>query len=265
MLELARAWWQTHKLLQQDRKDIEDLPARIKSERAQLGTGGRYAYIHTQNLAKNERDLETAKAMVPELEKQLRELEQAYSEAGFDETPYSTWTAGEMLVGGRGIKEVGSALDMAGSPAGLQATGVEFDLALGAGAVRQLGRAALKKGVVKAPSSPPQLPTFTSGGKTTAVLRTQSGDVPLLSGRAGPAASLPKGTPGFNAISKTHVEGHAGAVMRQRGIKEATIYINNPRICVPCERNLATMLPAGSKLTVVLPDGTSKTFIGNAR
>jgi hypothetical protein len=42
---------------------------------------------------------------------------------------------------------------MAGSPAGLQATGVEFDLALGAGAVRQLGKAALRKTLIKSPSN----------------------------------------------------------------------------------------------------------------
>jgi hypothetical protein len=154
---------------------------------------------------------------------------------------------------------------MSGSPAGLQPTNIEFDIALGGGVVRRLGKAALSKALTGAPKSIPKLPNFTQGGKTSGVLRTSSGDVPLVSGRGGPANLLAKPTPGFNSITKTHVEGHAAAIMRQQGIKEATIYINNPRICLPCQQNLANMLPSGSRLTVVLPDGTSRTFIGNAR
>jgi len=110
-----------------------------------------------------------------------------------------------------------------------------------------------------------ELPPFTKGGKTSGVLRTPTGDIALSSGRAGPATSLPKGTPGFNAITSTHVEGHAAAIMRQQGIQEATIFINNPRICLPCRQNLAHMLPPGARLTVMFPDGSSTTFIGNAR
>jgi hypothetical protein len=111
----------------------------------------------------------------------------------------------------------------------------------------------------------PKLPPYQQGAKTEGVIRTPSGDVPLRSGRAGPATSLPKGSPGFNAITSTHVEGHAAAHMRQNGLQEATIYINNPRICLPCRQNLAHMLPPDARLTVVLPDGSSETFIGNAR
>jgi hypothetical protein len=115
------------------------------------------------------------------------------------------------------------------------------------------------------PARDPELPKFTRGEKTSGVLRTAAGDIPLLSGRAGPAASLTKPTAGFNAITSTHVEGHAAAMMRQQGIDHATLYINNPEICLPCKQNLANMLPSGSKLTIVLPDGTSTTYIGNAR
>lgn len=111
----------------------------------------------------------------------------------------------------------------------------------------------------------PKLPPYQQGAKTEGVIRTPSGDVPLRSGRAGPATSLPKGSPGFNAITSTHVEGHAAAHMRQNGLQEATIYINNPRICLPCRQNLAHMLPPDARLTVVLPDGSSETFLGNAR
>jgi hypothetical protein len=144
MLELAHAWWQTKGALQRARRDIEELPRRIASERAQLGSGGRYAYIHTQNLAKAQRGLETAKALVPQLQKQQSDLEQQYHDSGYAEVPYSTWTPGETLVGGRGIEDVGRAVSMGGSPAGLKPTGIEFDIALGAPAILQLGKAVLR-------------------------------------------------------------------------------------------------------------------------
>jgi hypothetical protein len=98
MLELAGAWSQTRDQLDQYRRDIERLPSRIASERAQLGSGGRYAYVHTQNLANAEQDLETAKAQVPELEAQLRELEKEYHESGYDDVGYGTTTPGETFV-----------------------------------------------------------------------------------------------------------------------------------------------------------------------
>jgi hypothetical protein len=265
MLELAGAWVHTKDRLDQYRSDLEKLPKRIESELSQLGTGGRYAYVHTQNLAKAQKDLETAKAQVPKLEAQLRVLEKEYHDSGFDDVPYGSWTPGETIISGRGIKEVGDVLKYGGSPAGLKPTGIEYEVALGAASALQLGKAALKAGLATAPSSAPKLATFSTGGKTSGVFRTSAGDLSFVSGRTGPASLVPKATPGFNAITRTHVEGHAAATMRQKGIKEATIYINNPKICLPCQQNLANMLPSGSKLTVVLPDGTSKTFIGNAR
>jgi hypothetical protein len=117
---------------------------------------------------------------------------------------------------------------------------------------------------VPAPRPVPSLPKY-DGGKTSGVLRFGESDVPLLSGKAGPGETLPKPAPGFNAITSTHVEGHAAAMMRQQGIKEATLYINNPKICLPCRQNIEHMLPLGSKLTIVLPDGTTVTYLGNAR
>jgi len=116
------------------------------------------------------------------------------------------------------------------------------------------------------PSAParPSLPTFTPGGKTSGVLRTPTGDVPLQSGWQGPASSIPRGTSGFDIVTRTHVEGHAAAVMRQQGLTEATVHINNPQICTSCSKLLPRMLPPGSRLTVVLPDGTSVTFTGVA-
>ena len=67
---------------------------------------------------------------------------------------------------------------------------------------------------------------------------------------------------GFNAYTKTHVEGHAVALMHQGGITEAELTINNPVICRQCNRLLPRMLPSGAKLTVHLPDGRSVTFVG---
>ncbi len=49
-----------------------------------------------------------------------------------------------------------------------------------------------------------------------------------------------------------HVEGHAAAFMRQTGITEGTLKINNPNICRRCMKNLPTMLPAGGTLRVML-------------
>jgi hypothetical protein len=273
MLELAHVWWQTDMALRLARRDVKELPTRIARERAQFGSGGRYAYIHPQNLAKLQQELETAKALVPQLQQQLRDLEDLYHMAGFDDVPFSTWSPEDRPISGKGIKHVGVAVAMSGPPASLRPTGIEFDavsVAFAGPAILRLGRGILGRALATAAtriSKPgiPQLVRFVAGGKTTGVLRIAGREISLTSGRAGPAASLPKGTPGFNAITATHVEGHAAAIMRQEGLREATVYINNPQICLPCRQNLAHMLPAGSKLTVVLPDGTAHVFIGNAR
>jgi len=59
-----------------------------------------------------------------------------------------------------------------------------------------------------------------------------------------------------------HVEGHAAALMRQDGIMEGTLYINNSAVCVSYTKLLPTMLPADASLNVVLPDGTVTLFTG---
>jgi hypothetical protein len=116
----------------------------------------------------------------------------------------------------------------------------------------------------KATGGAPSLPSFRIGGKTVGVLRTSSGNISLESGWAGPASSVPRGTSGFDIVTRTHVEGHAAAAMRQGGITEGTLHINNPKICNPCTTLLPRMLPPGSKLTVVTPSG-STTFVGVGR
>ncbi len=153
MLGLAHTWWQTKGALEQARRDIEALPRRIASERAQLGSGGRYAYIHSQNLAKARRNLEAAKALAPELEKQLGDLQQQYRDSGYDEIPYWAFTPAETIVGGVGIEEVGRAVARRGTPVGLQSTGIEFEIAsalLAGPAVLRLGKAILRRAAASA-------------------------------------------------------------------------------------------------------------------
>jgi hypothetical protein len=109
------------------------------------------------------------------------------------------------------------------------------------------------------------LPPYKEGGKTYGLLMAGESELPLVSGVNGPAASIPKGTKGFDAYTRTHVEGHAAAFMREHGIKSAQLHINNPSICGNCDRLLPRMLETGSQLEVILPDGTSKIFIGEKR
>jgi hypothetical protein len=108
----------------------------------------------------------------------------------------------------------------------------------------------------------PELPQYVAKGKTSGVLRTSKGDFALRSGYAGPASAMPEESPGFDGYTRAHVEGHAAAIMRQEGITEATLHINNPTICKSCSRRLRRMLPPGSVLNVVLPDGTVVSFKG---
>ncbi|WP_187345828.1 DddA-like double-stranded DNA deaminase toxin [Sorangium cellulosum] len=95
-------------------------------------------------------------------------------------------------------------------------------------------------------------------------MRTATGDTPLVSGYKGPSASMPRGTPDMNGRIKSHVEAHAAAVMRERGIKDATLHINQ----VPCSSStgcgamLPRMLPEGARLRVLGPDGYDHVFIG---
>jgi hypothetical protein len=111
------------------------------------------------------------------------------------------------------------------------------------------------------PKAKPSLPPYT-GGKTSGVLRTPEQAISLQSGWHGPALDIARGTSGFDIVTRTHVEGHAAAFMRLNGIKEATIHINNPTICSSCSQLLPRMLPPGSKLHVVLPNGRVETFEG---
>jgi RHS repeat-associated protein len=117
-------------------------------------------------------------------------------------------------------------------------------------------------GNANAKSEPPTLPPRSPGDKTSGILNTPKGTMLLKSGVAGPAKLMPKGSPGFDIVTRTHVEGHAAAVMNQLGLKSATLVINNSQICSSCAELLPKMIPSGSQLTVVTSDGVASTFTG---
>jgi hypothetical protein len=117
---------------------------------------------------------------------------------------------------------------------------------------------------------PPPLPKY-AGGKVSGVLRTSSGDFPLSSGVKGPAQGLPKGTPGMDLVPKTHVEGHAAALMRSKGIPRAILYMNR-KPCTymrvgklkGCDVQLEDMLPQDAVLEVIVNGEHFKTYHGRA-
>lgn len=73
---------------------------------------------------------------------------------------------------------------------------------------------------------------------------------------------MPKGSPGFDIVTRTHAEGHAVAWMRKNGIIEATLHINNNEICSSCFELLPRMLGPDRQLTVITPNGTKVVFTG---
>jgi hypothetical protein len=107
------------------------------------------------------------------------------------------------------------------------------------------------------------MPAF-RGEETFGVLQSPGrADKVFISGDGGPASMMPKGSrPGFDIVTLTHVEGHAAATMRYLGINQATLYINNPKICSSCFELLPKMLPPNATLEVVLPSGRRIPFKG---
>ena len=62
---------------------------------------------------------------------------------------------------------------------------------------------------------------------------------------------------GTNGNTITHVEGHAVAIMYERGVTKATLLIEKPP-CGSCDNpaavpSISAMLPKGAQLTVVDP------------
>ena len=100
-----------------------------------------------------------------------------------------------------------------------------------------------------------------SGGKTSGILITETAEIHLTSGWDGPASQMPKGAPGFDIVTRTHVEGHAAALMHQNGWNTATLYLNNVP-CASCSKLLSKMLPPGSSLEVIVPNVYRHIFYG---
>jgi hypothetical protein len=115
-----------------------------------------------------------------------------------------------------------------------------------------------------------RLPTWQKGHPTRGVLDTGSEEIDLVSGSGGPADNMPLDTPGMrhDMTVRTHVEAHAAAIMRQRGLKEATLYINNTPCPgrLGCDNMLPHMLPEGTTLHVRVKVGNgqwdSRTYYG---
>lgn len=105
-----------------------------------------------------------------------------------------------------------------------------------------------------------RLPAY-SGGKTQGILQAGSKEIDLVSGWSGSASQLPRGSAGFDIVTKSHVEGHAPALMRMEGLEQATLYINRVP-CASCARLLPRMLPEGAELTIYGPNNYLRVFRG---
>jgi hypothetical protein len=106
----------------------------------------------------------------------------------------------------------------------------------------------------------PLLAPYVEGGPTSGIFKGGGFTIELQSGYDGPSANMPLGSPGFDYRTMAHVEAQAAALMRQLGISEAELSINNPEICERCTRLLERMLPSDATLKVILPDHTVKEF-----
>ena len=103
----------------------------------------------------------------------------------------------------------------------------------------------------------PELPLFDGERGTVGILRTNDPEFTpiVLESGVGPAARAAGGPgSGYDAYTRYHVEGHAAQVMRELGITEAHLEVNNPcGVCPNCNNNLPSMLESESILTVTTP------------
>ncbi len=106
-----------------------------------------------------------------------------------------------------------------------------------------------------------KLPTRSPNDKTSGILNAGGEETSLISGLQGPASQMPQGSPGFDLITRTHVEGHASALMRLKGWVDGILTINNPP-CKSCSKLLPRMLPPNSSLRIIGPNGYDKIFRG---
>lgn len=108
-------------------------------------------------------------------------------------------------------------------------------------------------------------PKIATNPLTLGVLKTPAGEFELASGWNGYGGMMPKGAPGFDIVTRTHVEGQAAALMQRQGISEGMLYMNNPAMCPSCTRNLPYMLGPGRILQVYPLDGSPVPVTGVAR
>ena len=98
-----------------------------------------------------------------------------------------------------------------------------------------------------------------TGAPTTGVGRLPDGTLfELQSGAGGPAMTdvgLNNPTPDINS-HRSHVEGHAAAIMQQNNIQEMTISIDHAGgTCPTCQNGVPSDLGPGQTLNVISPDG----------
>ena len=87
--------------------------------------------------------------------------------------------------------------------------------------------------------------------KTSGVLVVDGQEITLTSGWNGPASQMPQGSSGFNIVTRTHVEGHASALMQQNAWTSGKLYLNNLP-CSSCSTLLPRMRPKNSTLQVIV-------------
>ena len=107
-----------------------------------------------------------------------------------------------------------------------------------------------------------KLPFWKKGDKVRGVLDTGTEQIDLISGRSGPAALMPDDAPGMrrDMVVRDHVEAHAAALMHQRSLREATLYINKAPCdgALGCATMLGHMLPEGATLHVRIKVGSNE-------
>jgi hypothetical protein len=86
---------------------------------------------------------------------------------------------------------------------------------------------------------------------------TQRGGIPRGTGEA-----FTQGGPSQGNIA-THVEGHAAAIMWQRGFTRGTLVVSDG-MCGICSRNMPTALPGGAEVTVV-SEAEGRTIVRSTR
>jgi hypothetical protein len=106
---------------------------------------------------------------------------------------------------------------------------------------------------------------FYKGGKTQGILDTGTDEIDLISGRPTGERKLPPNAPGSKLIIADHVEAQASAIMRNRGLMEADLYINNTPCSgtYGCNAMLEHMLPEGARLNMYIklgPDNWENRF-----